>query len=127
VLRSAPVTIRFACALLCALVLSLRLLSPPGFMPTWERGQLVITICPDAAAATVGHGMHRSHSKAGKDHQPCPFASAVSDSVADAVATQLPTSLAFGVSLVLGRTFLFERDRQQERPPPTGPPLPRLA
>ena len=126
-LRSAPVTIRFACALLCALALSLRLLSPAGFMPTWERGQLVITICPDAAAAAVGHTMHHSHSKGSKAHQPCPFASAVSDSLADSQATQPPSSLAFGVPLVLGRTFLFERHRQQERPPPTGPPLSRLA
>jgi len=118
---------RFACALLGAMALSLRLLSPPGFMPTWERGQLVITICPDAAPAAAGHAPHHHHNKAGKDHQPCPFASALSDSVANDPVAQLSTPLAFAAALVLGGVFKFESHGKQERPPPTGPPLSLLA
>jgi hypothetical protein len=110
-------------AIVLALLLGLRLLSPAGFMPAFERGAVTIVVCPDAdpAGATGGHHHHAPK----KAHQPCPFAAA-SALVLPIGDLPLPAAfLAIGLALLLGRTFLFiERSRSRERPPLRGPPLP---
>jgi hypothetical protein len=110
---------------LLGLVLALRLVSPAGFMPSWESGRLVIAPCPDAdPAAIVGHAVHHGHGKAAKDRQPCPYASATSTSTIDSWLAPLLSALLFGAALVVGRTFLFIQRHRQERPPLRGPPIP---
>jgi hypothetical protein len=111
------------CALALALLLSLRLLAPAGFMPAFDHGRVTIVACPDAgpaAAPIAGH--HHGHPK--KLHQPCPYASASSPGALPDFGPLLYVLILGAAALMLGRTFLFiERDRAQVLPPSTGPPL----
>ena len=123
-MRTAPALTRSICAALLALLLSVRLLAPAGFMPSFDHGAVTIVACPDAdpgAAPMAAH--HDGHSK--KLHQPCPYASA---SGFGSLSPDLPMLLGVLVlagALLLGRTFQFlERHRTHERPPLRGPPLP---
>lgn len=60
---------------LLALLLSLRLMTPQGFMPTWDAGQFRISPCDDAGLQIGRTDHHGSHGKdAPKHRQPCPFA-----------------------------------------------------
>jgi hypothetical protein len=43
---------------LLALLLAVRLLSPAGFMPSFDRGTITIVACPDAASAPAMMGHH---------------------------------------------------------------------
>ena len=123
-MRAAPAPIRglLACAL--ALMLALRLLTPAGFMPAFDRGAVTIVICPDAdPPATTMAGHHHDAPK--KLHQPCPYASAAA--LGGLVGDQplLTAMLAIGLALLLGRTFSFlGSEREHERPPLRGPPIP---
>lgn len=120
---AASIRSRVALVLL-ALLLGLRLLSPAGFMPAFERGAITIVACPDANAVLVpAHHHHSADHKAG--HQPCPYAAASAlGTVADGWTTPAAPP-AFALALLLGRSFLFvEHRRAGERPHPTGPPLP---
>jgi hypothetical protein len=115
---------RTACAALLALLLGLRLLSPAGFMPAFERGAVTIVACPDASVGIAP--AHRNHPAGHKSlHQPCPYAAA---SALGAIPDGWPSLLtlpAFAVALKLGRAFPFvELRRANERPHPTGPPIP---
>src|SRR5215213_9973866 len=86
--KAASVSKRTAWALALALLLGLRLLSPPGFMPSFTHGAVTITICPDAEpfSGTAGH----DHSNRSKSlHQPCAYASAAWLGTAAADAPQL--------------------------------------
>ena len=105
------------------LLLAVRLLTPAGFMPSFDRGTMTIVACPDGDAAAVPMSAHHGgHSK--KLHQPCPYASA---SGLGSLAPDLPflvSVLVLAAALLLGRTYLFlERHRAHERPPLRGPPL----
>lgn len=116
---------RAAIAAALGLVLAVRLLAPPGFMPLFERGSVTIVACPDAQPSldrASGHHHDSDHPK--KLHQSCPYASAsaLGGLVDDLVA--LATVLVVQIALVLGRAWLFvERQRSRERPPLRGPPL----
>lgn len=112
-----------SCALALALLLALRLLSPAGFMPAFERGGVTIVACPDSGAAVAPAHHHSADHK--NAHQPCPYAAASSlGTLAGGWAPALAL-LVFGVALVPGRPFAFiERRRAGERPHPTGPPFP---
>jgi hypothetical protein len=114
---------RMSCALALALLLALRLLSPAGFMPAFERGAVTIVACPDSGAALEPAHHHSADHK--NAHQPCPYAAAPAlGTLADGWTPALAL-LAFGVALVLGRSYAFiERNRAGERPHPTGPPFP---
>jgi hypothetical protein len=122
-MKTAPATTRglLACAL--ALVLALRLLTPAGFMPAFDRGTVTIIICPDVdppAASMAGH----HHNAPSKLHQPCPYASAAALGGLVGDHPLLTAMLAVGLALLLGRTFDFlERQREHERPPLRGPPI----
>jgi hypothetical protein len=123
-MRAAPAPIRglLACAL--ALVLALRLLMPAGFMPAFDRGAVTIVICPDADPSEVPVAGHHHHAPK-KLHQPCPYASAAALGGLIGEHPLLEAMLAIGLALLLGRTFSFlERQREHERPPLRGPPIP---
>jgi len=110
---------------LLALLLAVRLLSPAGFMPSFDRGTITIVACPDAASAPVMMGHHHHSPGSKKPHQPCPYASA---SLLSAVGDYLPllaTLFTIGLTPLLGPRFLFiEASRLWLRPPLRGPPLP---
>ena len=109
-------------ALGLALLLALRLLSPAGFMPSFDHGAVTIVACPDGAVAPAKHDHHRSNAKL---HQACPYAAA---SALGGLANEpplLPALLIVGLALLLGRAFTFlEKQRDFERPHSRGPPIP---
>jgi hypothetical protein len=120
-MRAAPAQIRFAWAMLAAVLLALRCLAPAGFMPAFDHGAVTIVACPSEAPPSPMHhnGEHKSL------HQPCPYASAASLGALARDWTPLLANLVFAVALLLGRTFLFvERHAVRERPPSRGPPIP---
>jgi hypothetical protein len=115
----------FAAALAC--LFAVRLLTPAGFMPAFERGAVTIVACPDADGSVAPAVSHHHHGQSNKLHQPCPYAAAASLGLPVADFAALPALLVVGLTLLLGRAFLFvQRDRTRERPPLRGPPLPRL-
>jgi hypothetical protein len=123
-MRIKPIFARSFAAVALALMLAMRLLSPDGFMPSFDRGAVTIVVCPDgdlAGAAIDGH--HHQHSK--KFHQPCPFAAGSGLGSIAPDARPLLAVLILSAALLLGRTFQFlERSRANERPPLRGPPIP---
>ena len=123
-MRSCSPPARALGAALLALLLGLRLLAPAGFMPEFDRGAVTIVACPDAFAAIVpahhNHGAdHRSL------HQPCPYAAAPALGALPGDSA-LFTALAVSFAVLLhGRPVVSaERRRANERPHPTGPPIP---
>jgi hypothetical protein len=122
-MKRASAIVRTVTAAALALLMAARLLSPAGFMPSFEHGAVAIVICPDAEP-TAAPMAHHHHGGAKKLHQPCPYAAgAAAGALADAFAL-LAAALVFGAALQLGRTFRFlERHRSHDRPPLRGPPL----
>jgi hypothetical protein len=108
-----------------ACVFAVRLLTPAGFMPAFDRGEVTIVVCPDAIDTSGGTSGHHHDGAPKKGHQPCPYAAASGSGLP---AAELPFFVApatVGLALLLGRAFLFlERSRLRERPPLRGPPLP---
>ena len=130
-MRAAASSIRFAWALLFALMLSLRLLGSAGYMPALDHGSLTIVVCPDAdlnaplALGTMPMPMHHHHGHMRHDHNVCPYAAAAALGAVGNQYTPLVAVLFVGISLLLGRAFMFvERQSSRERPPAIGPPLP---
>jgi hypothetical protein len=123
-MRKAATAARTTWAVLFALLLALRLLSPAGFMPAFEHGSVSIVICPDyePPASPMAHHHHGGTKKV---HAPCPFASA---SAVGAIGDETPwlvAALLLSAPLLLGRTFRFiAKHSSHERPPLRGPPLP---
>jgi hypothetical protein len=113
------------CGALLAVLLALRLLSPAGFMPSFDRASVTIVACPDGSSeAPAGQHMHHRHGKTA-NHQPCPYASASSLGALGPDFGALLEALIFGAALLLGRSFKFiERNSVRERPPTRAPPLP---
>ena len=109
---------------LVILLLGLRVLSPAGFMPAFDHGEVTIVACADAMPFGMTPGpMHHQHDK--RHPSPCPYAAASGLSAIGEEAAFPFDALALGAALLLGRTFLFmERHRPRERPPLRGPPLP---
>jgi hypothetical protein len=110
-------------AVLLTAILAVRLLTPAGFMPSFEGGAVSIVVCPDEAPLpTMSHHHHGGTSK--KLSQPCPFAASAGMGALAADFVPLLGVLVLAVALLLGRTFLFvERHRVREWPPSQGPPL----
>lgn len=124
-LRSMSLSLRSMSALVLALILALRLLTPAGFMPAFDRGAVTIVICPDAEPALPPMTGHHHHDHSKKLHQPCPYASASSLGAATADLPLLAAVPVAGLVLLIGRPFAFlERRRAHELPRPRGPPLP---
>jgi hypothetical protein len=123
-MRTAPIFARSILAAALALLMAIRLLTPNGFMPVFDRGAVTIVACPDGEVGGAGPtGHHSDHSR--KFHQLCPYAAASGfGSLAPDVAPLLAL-LIISAALLLGRTFQFlEWSRAHERPPLRGPPLP---
>ena len=125
-MRAAANPVRFAWALLFALMLSLRLLGSAGFMPALDHGSLTLIACPDAelnaplTLPTMHHHGHMPHS-----HSVCPYAAAAGLGATDNVYVPLVAMLLVGMALLLGRTFVFvQRQNRRDRPPAIGPPRP---
>jgi hypothetical protein len=124
-IKTATVPKRAIWALALALLLGLRLLSPPGFMPAFANGAVTIIVCPDAepASGLGGHDHHGSHSKV--IHQTCAYASASTFGSAPADAPLLAPPLAAAATSVIARPFAFAgQHSDHERPPLRGPPIP---
>jgi hypothetical protein len=113
-----------------ALLLALRLLSPAGFMPSWDAGHLAIVACDGLVVPTApqiatdhpgsGHGHKDDHKS---QQHPCPYAFAASQSLLGTDGPLLLVVALFTAFLLLGRTFVFlERQRRRDRPPLRGPP-----
>jgi hypothetical protein len=122
-LRATSIAARTLWVAIFALLLTLRLLSPAGFMPAFERGSVTIVICPDADAAVALTTGHHGHDH--KHHQTCPYAAAAASG---SLATDWPLLAAFaivGLALRLGlESALLIPRRGRERPPLRGPPFP---
>ena len=116
------VTCRWATATLFALLLAVRLLSPAGFMPTFDHGSIAIVLCPDGepAAAAMTHHHHHGDPKL---QQRCPYAAgaapATSSDFAGIVAVLLTVA-----ALLSFQSFEALIRRLHDRPPLRGPPLP---
>ena len=125
--RTAPSSIRFACAALFALLLGLRLVGSTGYMAAIENGRLTIIVCPDAdvnAPLPLGMG-HHHHGHAGHQHNPCPYAAAGALGAVGPDWTPLLAGVLFAVVLLLGRTFVsIQPQSTRDRPPAIGPPIP---
>ena len=110
--------------LLLAAVFALRLLTPAGFMPTFDGGAVAIVACPDDGAPIAPSSHHHQGHTSKKLHQPCPYAAAAGMGALGPSFGPLIVLLVLATALLLGRTFLFvERHRIRERPPSQGPPL----
>lgn len=120
-LRSA--TVRSAVAVLFALLLAVRLLSPAGFMPSFDHGSVAIVICPDGepAAPSMAHHHHPGDPKL-KQH--CPYAAGAAPATASGFAI-IVVALFAVAALSSFRSFeALIRRRLRVRPPLRGPPLP---
>jgi UDP-N-acetylmuramyl pentapeptide phosphotransferase/UDP-N-acetylglucosamine-1-phosphate transferase len=114
---------RSAAAVLFALLLAVRLLSPAGFMPAFDHGAISITVCPDGEPAPAPMAHHHHHGEA-KLQQHCPYAAGAAPATAAELALVVAAVLAIALLLV-GRPFQSIRHRRlQDRPPLRGPPVP---
>lgn len=122
-MRTASGLRRVVFGVLFALLLSLRLLSPPGFMPSFENGAVTIVACPAAFEAAPAPAMHHHHGKA-KHQQPCPYASASAFGALFVGPTALLGLVVVVIAQPLERAFEFNPcPFPNERPPSRGPPL----
>jgi hypothetical protein len=113
---------RLAAAVLFALLLAMRLLSPAGFMPAFDQSGISIVVCPDGdpAPPMMHHHHHDGH---GKLQQHCPYAAGSAPATAVDVALVLAAMLVLA-ALVAGRPFASLRYHGlRDRPPLRGPPL----
>ena len=121
--RAAPVLTRSAWAAMLALVLALRLLTPTGFMPSFEQGRIAVVPCDGIVAAPpmkMAHHDGHQHGKSG--HQPCPYAAGASPASLplDSLAGIEPPLIAATAVAAFAAVFVLRS--RQDRPPSTGPP-----
>jgi hypothetical protein len=130
--RIAPFT-RFLVAVLFALWVGVRLLTPIGFMPSFAGGSLAIVECPEVLGAqmpgmdmpgkAMPHGHQHDESKV--FHQSCPYAEAASLAGLEFHVTLVALLVLFAALAPLARVMLaVSRRATRERPPSQGPPLP---
>jgi hypothetical protein len=111
-------------AVLLGVLLALRLLSPPGFMPAFDQGSVTIVACPDADGTPSASAHHHHNGDPRKLQQHCPYAAAGSPA-ARIILALLIGAIVAGSALPGGRPFQFLEFRERHRrPPPRGPPLP---
>ena len=121
-LRRIPLSLRALVGLFLALLIALRLLSPAGFMPSFEHGAVTIVACPDFDPPSPM--AHHHHGKTAK-HQPCPYASASSLGASEDWGCNFAAVLLVGAALLLGRASDYvEASQRYRRPPLRGPPIP---
>jgi hypothetical protein len=124
-MRTAPVLSSWLFAAMLALLLAVRLLSPAGFMPAFDNGQVTIVACPDAGgAAPTAAVTHHHHGDGKAAHQQCPYAAGSAPDALGSDFAPLVALLVFAAALLLGRTFVFiERNGALKRPPSRAPPI----
>jgi len=105
-------------AALFAVLLGLRLLSPAGFMPSFEHGAVTIVACPDAGFAPA----HHDHDKR-KTGQPCPYAAASALGTLATLAVAIALGALFAVAWLIAASPQRPRAPSRLHPPATGPPL----
>ena len=121
-LRAASLSTRAVFAALLLACLASRLLSPAGFMPSFDRGAVTIVACPDFDAPTAPMAHHHGGSS-GDHHQACPYAAA--GAAAAPVGYALFAALLLAVAVLLANRphALPKRHRTRDRPPAIGPPI----
>jgi len=110
---------------LLALMLAVRLLSPAGFMPSFEHGSVAVVECPDSNdGGSASRSMHH-HGGKRADHPPCPYAAAAGEAALDhgPAAPAAPSLQAPPILLGPGLVSI-ERKDLRERPPARAPPTP---
>ena len=121
-MRRATSEIRALWALVFALALALRLVTPTGFMPAVEHGRLTIVECPGSMPLPPMHVMDHSSGKASED---CPFATATGAGWAGEQPSIPTNPLVASAPQWLGAERIFSLPRgQHDRPPAIGPPIP---
>jgi membrane protein implicated in regulation of membrane protease activity len=124
-MNSASFLARSMVAALLALLLAVRLLTPAGFMPAFDRGTITIVGCPDYEPAARTPMAHHHHGGTKTLHQPCPYAAGAAAGTLGTDFDLLTVLFVFAAVLLFGRTYRFlERQRAHERPPLRAPPLP---
>lgn len=120
--RSSPMRLAFLVALLCAV--SLRLLTPPGWMPNLDgRGSAPLVICTGDGVHTIGPDGSDPHGHPGKAaHEVCAFAGLAFDTAPQAAAVVAPSAAPSAVQPLLpGHQARFApawRRPQAPRAPP---------
>ena len=122
-MKTTPLARLLIVAALLGLTLSLRLLTPAGFMPAFERGAVRIVACPgdDWPSAPLAH--HHLPGGHGKLHEQCPFAAGSASALGERVALPQTTTVPPAELLAYSYSAVAE-NRAHERPPLRGPPLP---
>jgi hypothetical protein len=126
-MRSISARNRTICAVILALLLSLRLVGAAGYMPAFDNGRLSIVVCPGADDVAPLHlnVPHHHHGQSKHAHGSCPYAAAASLSALGPAWTPLLEIAAFAAALLLGaRLISAPREFSRSRPPVRGPPLP---
>ncbi len=143
--RRLPLTGRLLLAGLLALCPGVRLLTPPGFMPSFATGSLALVECPGvraslapppppAAMATHHHmaGMAMAHAAApqpvhehdnGFHRQSCPFAAMATPATLDSALAVLTAPVIPAALPPLARALpIYRVQVTRDRPPSQGPP-----
>ena len=114
---------RSAAAALLAFVLTVRLLSPAGFMPAFDRGSVMIVACPDGEPISTPMEHHHHHGDQ-KLQQHCPYAAGAAPATTSDFAVIIAALFASAALLSFRSFGALVRRRLRDRPPLRGPPLP---
>jgi hypothetical protein len=110
-------------AVLIAILLAIRLITPTGFMPTFEHGAVTVIACPEFGSGLGVPNSHKHNGQHEKARPACPYAAASSSaSPGIAIAVAAPVAGASAAS-VGERSSGFSPRRSRDRPPSRGPPL----
>jgi hypothetical protein len=142
--RRLPLTGRLLLAGLLALCLGVRLLTPPGFMPSFANGSLALVECPGARASLPAPpppaAMSAHHLRAGMamarsatpepvhDHdngfhrQSCPFAAMATPALIDAPLVVLTALAPVALPPLALALPIYRLQVTRDRPPSQGPP-----
>jgi hypothetical protein len=126
-MRNASALSRAICAVILALLLSLRLVGGAGYMPAFAGGRVSIVVCPgaDDNAPLALNAPHHHHGKTPHAHGSCPYAAAASLGGLGPDWTPLDAIFLLMAALLLARKPLFAAPAEPlAHPPARGPPLP---
>ena len=122
-MRTAPTLKSAAWAMILALALAMRLVTPAGFMPMFDGGRLTVVECPGSGPMPMMpmSGMDQGQKKL---CQSCPHATATGAGLVDAKPLMPEIARFAPVPLSVGSDFTLALARgQHERPPAIGPPI----
>ena len=126
-MRNASARGRAICAVILALLLSLRLVGGAGYMPAFDNGRVSIVVCPGAGdnAPLALNTQHHHHGKTQHAHGSCAYAAAASLGGLGPDWTPLAAIFLLITALLLARKPLFAAPVEPlAHPPARGPPLP---